>query len=77
MFVLTDGTIACSLEKDSLANAFTALRTANHSNVYAAASFWWTVGGGDFKPVALSCRRMPDPFLFTDMLTGHINSVAV
>ncbi len=75
MFVLTDGTIACSLEQDSLSNSFTALRTANHSNVYAAASFWWTVGGGDFKPLALSCRRMPDPFLFTDMLTGRINSV--
>ena len=77
MLVLTDGTIACPLEGEPLSNIFTALRTANHSSVYAAASFWWTVGGGDFKPLVLSCRRMPDPFLFADMLTGHIKSVAV
>jgi type VI secretion system protein ImpM len=47
------------------------LRAANHVSAYAAASFWWTLGGGDYPPLALSCRGIPDLFLFANMLTGH------
>ena len=35
--------------------ALSSLRAAN-PEVYAAASFWWTSGGGDFPPLVLSCR---------------------
>ena len=48
-----------------------ALRSANHASTYAAASFWWTLGGNNYQQLALSCRGMPDPFLFSGMLTGH------
>jgi type VI secretion system protein ImpM len=47
------------------------MRMANHSDIYAAATFWWTIGGEGFQPLALSGRRMPQPFQFTQMLTGR------
>ncbi len=52
------------------AELFGSLRSDNHVNAYAAASFWWTLGGDAYPPFALSCRRMPSPFLFASMLTG-------
>ncbi len=51
--------------ESSFSELFASLRSANHSSIYSAASFWWTVGGGDYPPLAFCCRRMPDPFLFT------------
>ncbi len=71
---LREGAMSRPLGEGSFADLFASLRTANHSSVYAAASFWWTVGGGEYQPLALCCRRMPDPFLFAGMLTGQINS---
>jgi type VI secretion system protein ImpM len=74
MSILREGTIASPMEGGSFSDLFASIRGANHSSIYAAASFWWTVGGGEYQPLAFSCRRMPDPFLFTDMLTGRLNS---
>jgi type VI secretion system protein ImpM len=74
MFSLKEGALASPLGESAVSDVFASLRAANHSSVYAAASFWWTVGGGEYQPLALCCRQMPDPFLFTNMLTGHINS---
>ena len=54
-----------------LATTLSALRAANPV-VYAAASFWWTVGGGDFPPLALSCRGLPDPYRYSTLLTGDL-----
>lgn len=71
--VLHDGTAGKAPGEEPFADAFTSLRTANHAAIYSASSFWWTVGGGDFAPYALCCKRMPDPFLFTGMLTGRFN----
>ena len=53
------------------ATALSALRAAS-PEVYAAASFWWTVGGGDFPPLALSCRGLPDPYRYSTLLTGDL-----
>ena len=68
---IMDGTVATPLGKGPLPEAFASLRAANHASAYAAASFWWTLGGDAFAPVAFSCRRMPDPSLQAGMLTGH------
>jgi type VI secretion system protein ImpM len=76
MLVLKQGAIASRLKAGSFSDLFASLRSDNHASVYAAASFWWTVGGGEYPPLALCCRRMPDPFLFTNMLTGRFNSAA-
>jgi type VI secretion system protein ImpM len=76
MSVLKDGTIAASLGEGSFPELFNSLRKANHSGVNASASFWWTVGGDEFRPRALCCHRMPDPFLFASMLTGRFESAS-
>jgi type VI secretion system protein ImpM len=48
-----------------------ALRAAS-PEVYAAASFWWTAGGGDFPPMALSCHGLPNPYCYSALLTGDL-----
>ena len=53
------------------AKTLSALRAAS-PEVYAAASFWWTAGGGDFPPLALSCRGLPDPYRYSTLLTGDL-----
>jgi type VI secretion system protein ImpM len=53
------------------ATTLSALR-ATGPEVYAAASFWWTAGGGDFPPLALSCRGLPDPYRYSTLLTGDL-----
>jgi type VI secretion system protein ImpM len=73
---IMDGTIAAPLGEGSLSGVFASLRAANHSSAYAAASFWWTIGGDGFQPVGFCCRRMPDPALQAGMLTGHFSQPA-
>lgn len=62
------GTISAD---NGFAGSLAALRAAR-PEIYAAASFWWTTGGGDFPPLALSCRGLPDPFQYSTLLTGHL-----
>lgn len=68
---LAGGAMVTFLGGGSFSEEFAALRAANHASAHAAASFWWTVGGTDFHPVGLCCRRMPDPALQAGMLTGQ------
>jgi type VI secretion system protein ImpM len=70
MVEFKDGLIA-QLHQRSLSDVFASLRIADYGNVYAAATFWWTIGGEGFQPLAMSGRRMPPPFQFTQMLTGR------
>ncbi len=74
IWILKNGIAAGPLGNRSFSDLFALLRTANHSSLYATASFWWTVGGRDFDPFAFCCQRLPDPSLFTNMITGRINS---
>ena len=70
MVEFKDGLVA-QLHQRSLSDVFASIRIADHANVYAAATFWWTIGGEGFQPLAMSGRRMPPPFQFTQMLTGR------
>ena len=74
--ILKNGIVAGPLGNRSFSDLFALLRTANHSGLYAAASFWWTMGGREFQPFGFCCQRLPDPAVFTSMLTGRINSAA-
>ena len=56
---------------DAFPGMFAQMRAANPESTYSAATFWWTIGGEGYEPFAVSARRMPDPFLFTEMLTGR------
>jgi len=69
--IALEGAMATQVGERALPEVFASLRLADHADVYAAATFWWTAGGEDFPPLALSARRMPDPSRFTEMLTGR------
>jgi type VI secretion system protein ImpM len=56
-------------------DALAKVRQSNHG-ASAAASFWWTDGGGDFPPMALACRGLLDPFAYSAMLTGKFSARA-
>jgi type VI secretion system protein ImpM len=70
---LAPGAVATRVGADDFLAAFSTLRGANHASTYAAASAWWTLGGEEFEPTALTCKGMPDPFLFANMLSGHLD----
>ncbi len=53
-----------------LSLAFRAARRFGHRGAFAAQSFWWTIGGEDFAPLALSLVGLPAAARFADMLTG-------
>ncbi len=36
-------------------------------------SFWWTNGGNEFGPMIFSRNGLPDPYLFTNMITGRVD----
>jgi type VI secretion system protein ImpM len=57
--------------EEQFALSFRSIRELDHAKIYAAATFWWTIGGEDFAPAAFCCRRLPDPYLFAAMLTGE------
>lgn len=56
---------------DGFAGVFKALRLQQYDRLYGSATFWWTIGGENFRPVALASRHMPDPYIFSPMLTGQ------
>jgi type VI secretion system protein ImpM len=73
MSAIANGAVAAPLGEESFSQVLAALRAANHASAYAAASFWWTMGGDGFAPLGFCCRRMPDPSLQAGMLTGHFS----
>jgi type VI secretion system protein ImpM len=60
---------------DGFSASLSNLRVAS-PEVYAAASFWWTSGGGDFPPMVLSCRGLPDPYRYSTLLNGNLGEIA-
>ena len=70
MIHVQSGMVA-QVHQRALPELFASLRVADHADVYAGASFWWTVGGEGYPPLAMSGRHMPAPFQFTEMLTGR------
>jgi type VI secretion system protein ImpM len=71
MIADVDATVAVRAGNGGFADLFRTIRETDHAKVYAAATFWWTIGGEGFAPVAFCRRRLPDPFLFAAMLTGE------
>jgi type VI secretion system protein ImpM len=69
--VLPEGTVADVAEGQPFSDVFALMRVTDYARLYAAATFWWTIGGEGYRPFAIGGRRMPDPFLFTEMLTGR------
>ena len=53
-----------------ISQAFLAARRLGYRRAFASQSFWWTIGGEGFPPLALSQVGLPTPIRFVDMLTG-------
>jgi type VI secretion system protein ImpM len=70
MVVGSDGTLAIAAGERSFGELFGSMRDLDHARIYAGTTFWWTIGGEGFAPIALCGKSMPDPFLFAAMLTG-------
>ncbi len=70
----TQGAVAMATRDGSFSERFAAMRAADHADIYAAASFWWTIGGEGFQPLAIGTKGMPEPFLFAEMLTGRLST---
>ena len=58
----------------SVADIFESIRKTDYDKIYASTTYWWTVGGGEFAATALCKKRMPDPSLFSAMLTGKFSA---
>ena len=71
---LGDGMAAMVTDGAEFDTALSALRAAG-PEIYAAASFWWTAGGGNFRSLALSCRGLPDPYRYSTFLTGDLEEL--
>jgi type VI secretion system protein ImpM len=72
---LPEGTLVTPADVEALPSLLAALRVHDHARSYASATFWWTIGGEGYRPLAIVGRRMPDPYVFTGMLTGRFDTV--
>lgn len=68
--VLSEGAVLARDVGQDFNLAFRAARRFGHRGAFAAQSFWWTLGGEDYPPLALSVVGLPTAARFTDMLTG-------
>lgn len=71
---LSDGTIVTALSASAFPERLAALRVEDHARAYAHATCFWTVGGENFEPLALVGHGLPDPYLFTGLLTGRFDA---
>jgi type VI secretion system protein ImpM len=67
---LPDGGIVISGVDREISLAFLAARRFGHRRAFASQSFWWTIGGDEFPPIALSYVGLPPVVRFAGMLTG-------
>jgi len=74
MVRLSDGTIVSALDAATFPARLSALRVEDHARAYANACYLWTIGGDDFEPLALVGHGLPNPYLFTGLLTGRFDA---
>jgi len=74
MVRLSDGTIVSAATGSSFPERLTAPRIEDHARAYAHACYVWTVGGPNFEPLALTGQALPDPHLFSGLLTGRFDA---
>jgi type VI secretion system protein ImpM len=74
--LLPQGASLARVCSESFVSAFADARVGGHGLAYAANTCWWTVGGEGYEPVVLTALRMPDPYLYVGMLTGHFENAA-
>jgi type VI secretion system protein ImpM len=73
---LSDGGTLIDMADRTVSEAFDGARRFAHRRDFASRSFWWTIGGEDFTPRALSYVGLPPPQRFSDFLTGAFDHTA-
>jgi type VI secretion system protein ImpM len=68
---LPEGAVLVRGMNRELGLAFSAARRFGHRRSFGSQSFWWTVGGEGFPPLALFVCGLPAATRFADMLTGE------
>lgn len=71
---LSDGTLVAGLDPARFPERLSALRVEDHRRAYARQCVFWTIGGESYAPVALVAQGLPDPNVFTGMLTGNFGT---
>jgi len=71
---LPEGAVLVREVDRELGLAFRAARRFGHRRAFATQSFWWTIGGEGFPPLALSVVGLPLATRFADMLTGAFDA---
>jgi type VI secretion system protein ImpM len=67
---LSDGGVLTRDVGRPISSAFLVARRFGHRRAFASQSFWWTIGGEGFPPLALSYVGFPPSTRFADILTG-------
>ena len=67
---LPDGAVLVRGVDRGVMLAFAEARQFGRRRAVASQSFWWTVGGESFRPLALSHVGLPSAVRFADLLTG-------
>jgi len=75
MLRLADGTIVSALDAATFRDRLGLLRVEDHARSFAQTAVFWTVGGEHFEPLALVGQALPDPHLFSGLLTGRFDAV--
>ena len=69
--LLPQGAALAAQDGSGTRDAFARARMADPVRAHASSSFWWTASGQGFEAFALACQRMPDPFLYSGMVSGQ------
>jgi type VI secretion system protein ImpM len=59
---------------DSVADIFLDLRQRDHDQLNAGRSFFWTIGGPDYRSQVVACAGLPEAQLFAGLLTGRFDA---
>ena len=59
---------------DSVAGIFLDLGQQGLDQVHAGRSYFWTLGGSDYRSQVMACAGLPDPHVFTALLTGRFDA---
>jgi len=71
---LPDGTIVSAAAGPGFPERLAALRVEDHARGYGNACYLWTVGGPNFEPLTLVGYGLPEPHLFSGLLTGRFDT---
>jgi type VI secretion system protein ImpM len=59
---------------DSVAEIFLDLHQRDCDQLHAGRSYFWTIGGPDYRSQVVACAGLPDPHVFAGLLTGRFDA---